>query len=147
MLLSSLERELMVLDQFAEQVFSSLIVRKKTLATYKSMYRCHISPFLGVIEIADISRSLIKEAICSLPAQTAQMTLAVIKLLFREAMELEILEKSPVHGVKGPRVNVRPRKFMTWEEIEKTHFGRWNHQIRFLALHGLRWSEAVALTA
>jgi integrase len=137
----------MVLDQFAEQVFSSLIVRKKTLATYRSMYRCHISPFLGVIEIADISRSSIKETICTLPAQTAQMTLVVIKLLFREAMELEILEKSPVHGVKGPRVNVRPRKFMTWEEIEKTHFGRWNHQIRFLALHGLRWSEAVALTA
>jgi integrase len=137
----------MELDQFAQQVFSSLNVRKKTLATYQSMYKCHISAHLGHIEIDEVSRTLIKEAIYGLPPQTAQMTLAVIKLLFREAMELEIIEKSPVHGVRGPQVQVRPRKFMTWEEIEKTHFGRWNHHIRFLALHGLRWSEAVALTA
>ena len=110
------------------------------------MYKCHVSPKIGQIEISEISRSSIKETIHGLPPQTAQMTLAVIKLLFREAMELELIEKSPVHGVRGPRVQVRPRKFMTWDEIEKTHFGRWNHHIRFLALHGLRWSEAVALT-
>jgi integrase len=137
----------MELDRFAKQVFASLVVRKKTLATYQSMYKCHISQKLGHIELTDVSRSSIKEAIYGLPPQTAQMTLAVIKLLFREAMELELIEKSPVHGVKGPRVNVRPRKFMTWEEIESTQFGTWNHQIRFLALHGLRWSEAVALTS
>ena len=136
----------MELDQFANQVFASLSVRKKTLATYRSMYKCHISTFLGHLDIAEVTRTSIKEAIFRLPPQTAQMTLAVIKLIFREAMELELIEKSPVHGVRGPRVQVRPRKFMTWDEIEKTHFGRWNHHIRFLALHGLRWSEAVALT-
>ena len=136
----------MELDCFAKQVFASLSVRKKTLATYRSMYNCHVSAFLGHIEIAEVTRTSIKQVIFGLPPQTAQMTLAVIKLLFREAMELELIEKSPVHGVRGPRVQVRPRKFMTWNEIEKTHFGRWNHHIRFLALHGLRWSEAVALT-
>ena len=136
----------MELDQFAKQVFASLSVRKKTLATYRSMYKCHISTFLGHLDIAEVTRTSIKEAIFRLPPQTAQMTLAVIKLIFREAMELELIEKSPVYGVRGPRVQVRPRKFMTWDEIEKTHFGRWNHHIRFLALHGLRWSEAVALT-
>jgi integrase len=136
----------MELEQFALQVFASLSVRKKTLATYQSMYRCHVSTFLGHIEIAEVTRTSIKQVIFGLPPQTAQMTLAVIKLLFREALELELIEKSPVHGVRGPRVQVRPRKFMTWDEIEKTHFGRWNHHIRFLALHGLRWSEAVALT-
>ena len=136
----------MELDKFATQVFASLNVRKKTLATYQSMYKCHVSEFLGHIDIEHVTRTSIKEAIFGLPPQTAQMTLAVIKLLFREAMELELIEKSPVHGVRGPRVQVRPKKFMTWDEIEKTNFGRWNHQIRFLALHGLRWSEAVALT-
>jgi len=30
--------------------------------------------------------------------------------------------------------------------LEKIDFGKYNKQIRFLALHGLRWSEAVALT-
>ena len=136
----------MELNKFATQVFASLNVRKKTLATYQSMYKCHVSEFLGHIDIEHVTRTSIKEAIFGLPPQTAQMTLAVIKLLFREAMELELIEKSPVHGVRGPRVQVRPKKFMTWDEIEKTNFGRWNHQIKFLALHGLRWSEAVALT-
>jgi integrase len=141
-----LRRVQMEFDHFAQQVFASLNVRKKTMATYQSMYRCHISGYLGRTEIAEVTRTSIKEVIVGLPPQTAQMTLAVIKLLFREAMELELIEKSPVHGVRGPRVQVRPRKFMTWDEIDKTHFGRWNHHIRFLALHGLRWSEAVALT-
>jgi integrase len=41
---------------------------------------------------------------------------------------------------------VRPRDFLTWEEVAKSSFGKYTPQIRFLALHGLRWSEAVALT-
>ena len=67
-------------------------------------------------------------------------------MIFREALEDGVVEKSPVHGLRGPKVMVAPRKFLTWEEIERINFGKWNHQIRFLALHGLRWSEAVALT-
>lgn len=39
-----------------------------------------------------------------------------------------------------------PRRFLTWETIRDTHFGKYNTQIKFLALHGLRWSEAMALT-
>lgn len=110
------------------------------------MYRRHIHEFLGHRRLDEIERTDIKQTIYGLPPQTAQMTLAVIKLFFREALELELLEKSPVHGVRGPQIMVRPRRFLTWEEIDSTYFGKWNHQIRFLALHGLRWSEAVALT-
>lgn len=35
---------------------------------------------------------------------------------------------------------------MRWEEIKETDFGKYGYQIRFLAAHGLRWSEALALT-
>ena len=136
----------MELDYLAESIFASLAVRKKTIATYRSMYRCHIESKLGNMEIEEITRSLIKESIFGLPAQTAHMTLAVIKLIFREAMEMGILEKSPVHGVRGPKLIVSPRRFLTWEEIENCDFGKYRLHVRFLALHGLRWSEAVALT-
>lgn len=74
------------------------------------------------------------------------MTLAVLKSLFREAIAQELVEHSPAHGVKGQRVIVAPKRFLTWDEIDKKNFGKYNTQIRFLALHGLRWSEAVALT-
>jgi len=57
-----------------------------------------------------------------------------------------LIEKSPVHGLRGPKVIVSPRRFLTWEELDRLNFGRYQKQIRFLALHGLRWSEAVALT-
>jgi len=67
-------------ELFAKVVFT-IPIRKKTLATYKSMYRCHIQSRLGQIPIEAISRSDIKEAIAGLPPQTAMMTLAVIKAL------------------------------------------------------------------
>ena len=136
----------MLFEEFALNLFSVLPVRRKTLATYRSMYRCHIARVLGALHLEEINRSDIRNVISSLPPQTAQMTLAVVKLIFREAMEMGILEKSPVHGVKGPKVIVSPRRFLTWDEIEKCDFGKYQSQIRFLALHGLRWSEAVALT-
>ena len=110
------------------------------------MYRCHIQPVMGGFELEDVNRSDIKSAIHGLPPQTASMTLAVIKLFFREAIEMGLIEKSPVHGLRGPKVIVSPRRFLTWEELDRLNFGRYQKQIRFLALHGLRWSEAVALT-
>ena len=137
----------MNLNAFANKVFVTLPVRKRTLATYKSMFRCHIDPGIGGEDLEHIRRSQIQEVIHGLPPQTAQMTLAVIKLLFREALESGLIEKSPVHGIRGPRVIVPPRKFLTWEELEKLDLGKYQKQIRFLALHGLRWSEAVALSA
>lgn len=137
----------MNLDQLSSQVLPTLPIRRKTMNTYKSMYRCHIGSQLGNKDIDEINRSDIKLAIASLAPQTAAMTLAVIKVLFREALELGLIEKSPVHGIKGPSIIVSPRKFLTWEELEGLHFGKYQKQIQFLALHGLRWSEAVALDA
>lgn len=136
----------MKLSSYAEQIFEVLPIRKKTLATYRSMFRCHIALHIGDLDLNDISRSQIKRVISNLPPQTAATTLAVIKMIFREALEDGIVEKSPVHGLRGPKVMVAPRRFLTWEEIEGIHFGKWDHHIRFLALHGLRWGEAVVLT-
>jgi integrase len=74
------------------------------------------------------------------------MSLAVIKRVFREALAQELIDASPAHGVSSPKIMVKPRRFLTWEEVSKNSFGGYTPHIRFLALHGLRWSEAVALT-
>lgn len=137
----------MKLDQFALQTISNLPIRHKTRTTYRSMYRCHIQPSLGGCQLDEIKRADIQALIAPLPPQTAQMTLAVMKTLYREAMAQELVEHSPAHGVKGHRFSVTPRKFLTWEELQSKSFGKYTTQIRFLALHGLRWSEAVALTS
>ena len=136
----------MKLNQFAPTTFSTLPIRHKTLITYRSIYRCHIEKAIGELDLQEVKRTHIQQIIAPLPPQTSQTTLAVLKSLYREAMAQELVEHSPVHGVKGQKVIVAPRKFLTWDEIDKRKFGKYTNHIRFLALHGLRWSEAVALT-
>jgi integrase len=134
------------LNAFASQTITNLPIRHKTLITYRSMYRCHIEKVIGELELIEIKRTHIQELISPLSPQTSQMTLAVLKSIFREALAQELVEHSPAHGVKGQQVIVAPRRFLTWEEVNRINFGKYDTQIRFLALHGLRWSEAVALT-
>ena len=136
----------MLFESFALQTVGHLPIRPKTRATYHSMLKLHIFPTLAHRDLQSIKRFDIQSAIHGLPSQTAAMTLAVIKTIFREALAQEIIDASPAHGVSGPKIMVKPRDFLTWEEVSRSSFGNYTPQIRFLALHGLRWSEAVALT-
>jgi len=135
-----------IFESFAMQTIGNLPIRRKTRATYLSMLRLHVFPTLAHREILTIKRLDIQSTIFGLPPQTAAMSLAVIKTVFREALAQEIIESSPAHGVSGPKIMVAPREFLTWEEVASGSFGNYTPHIRFLALHGLRWSEAVALT-
>jgi integrase len=110
------------------------------------MYRRHIHAGLGAKLIEDIRRPDVQAVIRSLPPQTSAMTLAVMKTLFREGISRGLIQDSPAEGVKTPTIYVRPRPFMTTEELIRADLGKYRSQILFLAFHGLRWSEAVALT-
>jgi len=136
----------MLFHTHAITVISLLPIRPKTRATYLSVLRLHIFPTLAHREITEIRRSDIQGTIHGLPPQTSAMALAVIKTIFREAKAQQMIETSPAHGVSGPKIMVKPRHFLTWEEVSKSSFGKYDSHIKFLALHGLRWSEAVALT-
>lgn len=131
---------------FALTAIALLPVREKTRRNYFSVYKCHIQQALENIEITEIKRAHIQSVILGLPPQTAAMTLALIKTIFREALSQELVESSPAHGVRGAGVIVPRKSFMTWEQLNSHHYGKYDAQIRFLALHGLRWSEAMALT-
>ena len=61
-------------------------------------------------------------------------------------MDRELLLESPVASIRPPRLKPKPSKFLTWSELDEIDFGRQNKRIRFLALHGLRFGEAAALT-
>ena len=136
----------MIFERCAQDFLSELPIRQKTLATYRSMYRCHIHAGLGSKQIEDIKRPDIQAVLRPLPPQTGAMTLAVMKTLFREGISRGLIETSPAEGVKTPSIQVVPRKFLTTSELEHLDLGKYRTQILFLAFHGLRWSEAVALT-
>jgi integrase len=133
-------------ESFALQTVGNLPIRSKTRATYLSMLRLHVFPSLAHRDISTIKRLDIQSTIHGLPPQTAAMSLAVVKTIFREALAHEVIEVSPAHGVETPKIMVKPRQFLTWDEVSRSDFGKYAPHIRFLALHGLRWSEAVALT-
>ncbi len=136
----------MLFESFAIQTINHLPIRQKTFATYHSSLRLHVFPKLAHRDIREIKRLEIQSTIRGLTPQTSATALAVIKTVFREALAQGIIETSPAHGVSGPRIMVKPRDFLTWEEVSVGAFGKYSTHIKFLALHGLRWSEAVALT-
>jgi integrase len=131
---------------FAVATIDTLPIRKKTRANYRSAFKNHIAPALAAKRIVEVSRQDVQKIIKPLSPQTAHTVLAVMKTLYREAEDQELVEYPPTLKVKAPAKIIRDRKFITFPELEKLDFGKYTTQIRFMALHGVRWGEAVALT-
>jgi integrase len=85
-------------------------------------------------------------AIQDLPPQSHYQTVMMIRVIYREAIEHELLTVSPASTIKAKKITVKPQKFLTWDEVRQANFGKYDSHIKFLALHGLRWGEAVSLT-
>jgi hypothetical protein len=83
---------------YSEEVLEALNIRKKTLATYRSMYRRHIDEELGTKPIATITRVDVQAVIKPLTPQTSAMTLAVMKTLFREGISRGLIDSSLADG-------------------------------------------------
>jgi integrase len=136
----------MQLQIFALETIDVLAIRAKTKKDYLSALNCHVLPTLGRLEICSITKNDIQEIVRELNPPIAAKTLAVLKTIFREAIDYGHMDISPTFGVRTKPNRSVPRKFLTWEEVKVGDFGRYACQIRFLAAHGLRWSEALALT-
>ncbi len=48
-------------------------------------------------------------------------------------------------SIKPPRIEVKPGKFLSWEELLVIDFGKQTSRIQFLALHGIRSDEATTV--
>jgi integrase len=136
----------MVLNSLAISVWPHLQITQKTRRNYTGAYRRHLLAPLGNKEIVEITKFDLIEAIQALPPQTRYQTLMVARVLFREALNRELVEDSPAARIKAPRITVDPSKFLIWEDLREMDFGSQTRRIQFLALHGLRYGEAAALT-
>ncbi len=136
----------MNLDEFANLCWPLLPVAKKTIENYRGAYSRNVSKALGSKEMASITKSQFLDLLAPLAPQNYTQTLMTLRVLYREAINREIIDESPVAKIRPPRITVMPSKFLTWEEVSGTDFGKYDSQIKFLALHGLRWGEAIVLT-
>ncbi len=133
------------LDEFANHCWSFLPVTKKTVQNYRGAYGRNISYQFGSREMNSISKREFLEVLAPLNPPNYFQTLMMLRVLYREALLRELVVESPVSSIRAPRIQVQPQKFLTWEEVRDTNFGKYDSQVKFLALHGLRWGEAVAL--
>jgi integrase len=97
--------------------------------------------------MSEISRREFLDILAPLAAPNYFQTLMATRVIYREALNRELVKVSPVASIKAPKPRPRPQKFLTWEEVSTTDFGKFDSHIKFLALHGLRWGEVVALKA
>ena len=133
-------------DAFCLYVIGILPIKTKTRESYLSAFRCHIQGVFAGKLVSEVSKSEIQVMLAPLNPQIRAKVLAILKTIFREAVALELIEVAPTLGIRNPAPVVEMRRFLTWEEIQAKEFGQYTKQVRFLALHGLRWGEAVVLT-
>ena len=136
----------MLVDQWVETLWSVLNVREKTLRDYKHLYKRHLQPLIGATEIDSVLAKDLQVKLISMPAQSARHTLMLAKTIWREAENYGVATNNPLRKLRTAPIQITPKKFLTWEEVDVLDWGRYNNQIRFLALHGLRWSEAIIWT-
>lgn len=135
----------MNLNLLADLIIPTLGLTNKTEYTYRWSYGKHFATKLGTKSISQITRADIESIVIPLPNQTGYQALMVVKSLFREALLREWVESNPTDKIKAPKIRPKPSRFLTWEQIEQGNFGKYESHIKFLALHGLRWGEAVVL--
>ena len=136
----------MQLDLATNQIFSTLSIRAKTAVNYRSVYKNHLKPHIGFKDMNEITREEIQQIIKPLPPQTGVLALSVLRTIYREAIDAGYVFHSPAATIRRPRIQVRIRKFLSVEELMAINFPKFKKHTIFLAMHGLRWGEAVALT-
>lgn len=137
---------MMLVNEWVEILWGVLNVRPKTLLNYKHQYGKYLEPVMGSVELDKVEPVAIQRCLLSLPPQTSRHCLMLIKTIYREAALYGQSTINPSLGLKTPAIQLSEKKFLTWEEVNSKEWGRYNEQIRFLALHGLRWSEAAVIT-
>lgn len=136
----------MLVNEWVETLWTVLNVRPKTLSNYKHQYYKYLEPFVGSLELNLVRPVELQKCLIALPPQTSRHTLMLVKTIYREAALYGHTNVNPTKGLRTPPIQVKERKFLTWEQVNERDWGRYNDQVRFLALHGLRWSEAVIIT-
>jgi integrase len=96
-------------------------------------------------DLAEISKKDFLDIFAPLVAPNYFQTLMATRVIYREGLNREIVSISPVASITPPKSRPKAQKFLTWEEVKNINFGKYDSHIKFLALHGLRWGEAVAL--
>ena len=117
----------MILDDFTKICWAILPISKKTASNYRGAYNRNISATLGQREIGSIIRREFVELLAPLTPSNYFQTLMAMRSVFREAINRELITESPVAAIRAPKVRPKPQKFLTWEEVRQSYFGKYDN--------------------
>ena len=132
-------------SDYVFELWPQLLISEKTRKNYQGAYKRYLEGKIGDLKVKEVTKNDLVMAMSMLPAQTRYQALMTARVIFREAVERDLIAESPAASIKPPKIEVKPSKFLTWEELSVIDFGKQTCRIQFLALHGLRYGEAVAL--
>jgi integrase len=141
---------------YAETWFSTLTVRPRTVVIYRANYEKHLKPKLGQKRLAEITVDDVAALIAKMTrdgkkANTVQLALAPLSLIFRHAERAGLVASSPVrklHASERPKADAGERRTLEPDELVRllAKAGRTRALLAVGAFAGLRISEALGLT-
>lgn len=154
-----LSRKSMTTDQYFEIWIEGkkMSVKPSTIRVYKIYYRPYASPFIGSLQLSEITRRDILQIQCEaakkLCPTTNNILLTVIKVILNEAVEDKLIRENPAKGVKPVKVTEKATEtyHRALTEMEQEQFmdaAKGNYYYELLAfqlLTGMRLGEAGAL--
>ena len=96
----------MLVDEWVVTLWSNLNVRDKTIRDYKHLYKRHLQPLIGSVEIDLVTSRDIQVKLLSLPPQTDRYTLMVAKTIWREAENYGVATSNPLMRIKTAPIKV-----------------------------------------
>jgi integrase len=84
----------MDLNTFTHSLWPTLAITKKTRQNYEGAYRCNIAATLGNKQLTSITKNELIDALATLPPQTRYQTLMALRVIYREAIERELVQVS-----------------------------------------------------
>jgi integrase len=134
-------------------------LRPKTRKIYDVNLRNHILPVLGDYELAKLTPSMLRAWLSDLAAKdgrrskpiaagTVAQAYRTLNRVLAAAVDDELVGRNPLRGVKAPRVEPEPMRFLTHEEVATLAAAidaRYRALVYVAAYTGLRAGELIAL--
>ena len=150
----------MTLNTFFETWVSEVkenTVKANTLSVYMEIYKIHIAPALGKVQVSSINKLMVQRLLNTmskngLSANTLAKTKAILYSIFKEAMENRMISYNPCENITIRRDKTE-RRVLSWQEqqlfLEAIRGSRYemlcvlglSTGLRIGELSGLRWSD------
>lgn len=150
----------MTLNTFFETWVSEIkenTVKENTLSVYREIYKIHIAPTLGKLQVSGINKLMVQRLLNNmsqngLSANTLAKTKAILYSLFKEAMENRMITYNPCENITIRRDKTE-RRVLSYEEqkvfLDAIRGSRYemlcilglSTGLRIGELSGLRWSD------